>query len=81
MSNRLQVLFSPDEYRKLKQHAKRARMTLGEWVRSALRRVTESDSARSPDEKLRAVRKALTFGAPVGTLKEMEDEIERSYLK
>ena len=81
MSKRLQVLIPEEEYKKLKQHAKLERLTLGAWVRSALRRITESESARSPEEKLKAVKHALKIGAPTDNIDDMKKQIESGYLK
>ena len=80
MSKRLQVLFSEEEYKNLKQHAKQGRATLGEWVRSALRRITDGESSRSPDEKLKILRRAMTYSAPTSDVEKMKEEIEKGYL-
>ena len=81
MSKRLQVLFPEDEYAKLKRHARHARVSLGEWVRNALRRITDEESARSPEEKLRILRKAAVCNAPVDDVQTIKEQIENSYLK
>ena len=81
MSKRLQVLFPDDEYAKLKRHARAAKLSLGEWVRSALRRIRDDESARSPEDKLRALKSALSHAAPVDEVAEMERQIESGYLK
>ncbi len=81
MSKRLQVLFSEDEYQKLKRHARQARQTLGEWVRCALRRVTDQESIQSPEQRLKVLRHASSFEAPVSSIEEMEKEIESGYLE
>jgi len=81
MSKRLQVLFSEDEYAKIKRHAKQSRLSLGEWVRGALRRITDAESSQSPDDKLRVLEHAMTYGAPVDDVETMKKQIESGYLK
>ena len=81
MSKRLQVIFPEDEYNKLKRHAKHARVSLGEWVISALRRISDSESSKSPEEKLRAIRKVSAYLAPVDDTATLKKQIQSGYLK
>jgi len=81
MSKRLQVLFPNDEYAELKRRARKARQSLGEWVRSALRRVADSESAKQPEEKMRFIGKAFDEAAPIAEIDELERQIESGYLK
>jgi hypothetical protein len=81
MSKRMQVLFPDDEYRKLKLHAKRARLTLGEWVRTSLRRITDHESSSLPEDKLRIIDHASTFSAPQDSVEDLKEQIKSGYLK
>jgi hypothetical protein len=81
MSKRLQVLFSDDEFLKLKRHAKRNKQTLGEWVRSALRMVAENQSALDPQKKLNAIEAAIIVNAPIADSHILKKEILSKYLK
>ena len=79
MSKRLQVLLSDQEYKKLAQHAKLESLPLGTWVRSVLRRVTESNSSKSIDDKLKVLHRAQNINAPTASITEMIREIEDGY--
>lgn len=81
MSKRLQVLIPEAEYAAFKRHAKSAKMSVGAWVRGALRRVTDSESPRSVDEKLRALNRAVANAEPVASVEQMKAEIRSGYLK
>jgi hypothetical protein len=59
--------------------AKRERLTLGEWVRRALREARASRPVIEPETKLKAVRRAVAYSFPTADVGEMLDEIERGY--
>lgn len=65
-----------DEIRRI---ARRERLTVGEWVRRALRLARSSQAGGDPERKLRAIRKAAAYSYPTGDIKQMLDEIERGY--
>jgi hypothetical protein len=80
MSKRLQVIIDEKEYSLLKRHAQAASLSLGAWVRMALRRVIDTESVKSKDEKLKALKTASTINAPVDDLETMNQEIGSGYL-
>src|SRR5208283_695048 len=57
MSKRLQVLLPDDEMSDIKRLAKRELLTVGEWVRRALRDARASRPVIDPETKLKAVRR------------------------
>ncbi|HMC61968.1 MAG TPA: hypothetical protein VKJ01_22430, partial [Candidatus Solibacter sp.] len=59
--------------------AKREHLTLGEWVRRALREARTSRPAIAPEAKLKAVRRAAAYSFPTADVGQMLDEIERGY--
>jgi hypothetical protein len=79
MSRRLQVLLPDQEMSDIQRLAKRERLTVGEWVRRALREARTSRPAIEPETKLKAVRRAATCSFPTADLGQMLDEIERGY--
>jgi hypothetical protein len=80
MSKRLQVLLSSDEYLSFQSMARAARISLGEWVRQVLRKKASEQSAKSPAEKLKAIRKAYRSNFPTADIDQMLREIESGYL-
>jgi hypothetical protein len=79
MSKRLQVLLPDREMADVQRVAKRERLTVGEWVRRALREARASRPAMEPETKLKAVRRAARYSFPTADLGQMLDEIERGY--
>ena len=79
MSKRLQVLLPDPEMLDIQRLAKRERLTLGEWVRRALREARASRPAVEPETKLKAVRRAAAYSFPTADVGRMLDEIERGY--
>jgi hypothetical protein len=59
--------------------AKRERLTVGEWVRRALRDARASRPAIEPETKLKAVRRAAKYSFPTADIEQMLSEIERGY--
>lgn len=80
MSKRLQVLLEPREYRSFQQIARETGLSLGEWVRQALRKVAGSSSRKSQHKKMEAVRRAMQFNGPTGDIEQILQEIEKGYL-
>ena len=79
MSKRLQVLLPDQEMTDIQQIARRERLTVGEWVRRALREAREQKPANDPEAKLKAVRRGAEFSFPTADMDEMLAEIERGY--
>jgi hypothetical protein len=77
MSTRLQIVVSEDEARQLRKSARRAGLTLSEWARRALRRAQRAQLAATPEQKVRALARALACGHPTVDIGGMLAEIER----
>ena len=81
MSKRLQVLLPDAEMDEIRRVARREHLTVGEWVRRALRLARSSHAGGDAERKLKALRKAVTYSYPTADIKQMLDEIERGYLE
>ena len=79
MSKRLQVLLPETEMDELRKLARRERVTVGEWVRRALREARSSRPVLDPQSKLKSVRKAAEYSFPTADMDQMLAEIERGY--
>lgn len=79
MSKRLQVLLPDQELSDIQRLAKRESLTVGEWVRRALREARTSRPAIEPQTKLKAIRRAATYSFPTADVAQMLEEIERGY--
>ena len=79
MSKRLQVLLPDQEMLDIQRLAKRERLTVGEWVRRALREARTSRPVMEPEAKLKAIRRAAALSFPTADLRQMLDEIEQGY--
>ncbi len=79
MSKRLQVLLKDSEMDEIRKIARRHRLTVGEWVRQALRSARSQQSVVDPSIKLKAIRKAAQHSFPTADIQDMIAEIERGY--
>jgi hypothetical protein len=79
MSKRLQVLLPDDEMTLIERLAKREQVTVGSWVRRALREASEQKSPSDAEARLRAIRRAAGFSFPTGDIEQILNEIERGY--
>ena len=79
MSKRLQVLLPDQEMSEIQRLAKRERLTVGEWVRRALRDARASRPVNGPEAKLKSIRHAVTYSFPTADIDQMLKEIERGY--
>ncbi len=79
MSKRLQVLLPDHEMSDIQRLAKRERLTVGEWVRRALREARSGRSMIEPETKLKSVRRAAQYSFPTADIDRMLSEIERGY--
>ena len=79
MSKRLQVLLPDQEMTDIQRLAKRERLTVGEWVRRALREARTRRPVIEPETKLKAVRRAVKYAFPTADLEQMLREVERGY--
>jgi len=73
------VLLPDPEMSDIQRLAKRERLTVGEWVRRALRDARASRPAIEPETKLKAVRRAAKYSFPTAGIERMLSEIERGY--
>ena len=64
MSKRLQVLVEEDEMREIRKAARARRMTVAEWVRSAMRDARRREPATAAERKLAVVRAAIRHHLP-----------------
>jgi len=79
MSKRLQVLLPDPEMSDIQRLAKREGLTVGEWVRRALRDARASRPVIDPETKLKAVRRGAKYSFPSADVDQMLREIERGY--
>ena len=80
MSKRLQVLLPDREMSEIQRLAKRESLTVGEWVRRALREALASRQLMDPETKLWVVRRAVKYSFPTADIEQMLSEIEPSCL-
>ncbi len=79
MSKRLQVLLPDQEMTAIQRLAKRDHLTVGEWVRRALREARAGRPVIEPEMKLKAVRRASQHAFPTADSEQMLREIEQGY--
>lgn len=79
MSKRLQVLLPDTEMTEIQELAGRERISVGEWVRRALREARSHRSLVEPQSKVKSVRKAVEYSFPTAEVEQMLAEIERGY--
>jgi hypothetical protein len=79
MSIRLQVVVDETEMREIRRTARRARLTVSEWVRRTLRDARRRQPSRDADRKLQAVRAAARHCFPTADIEQMLAEIETGY--
>jgi hypothetical protein len=79
MSKRLQVLLEDKELQEIRRAARLARVTVADWVRSAMRAARAAAPASSADRKLAVVRAAARHDFPSGEIDSMLAEIESGY--
>lgn len=77
MSHRLQVLLEEEEYRRLRQAARREGTTVAEWVRQALRAGLRTKSGVSAERKLGIIQAAVRHEFPTADIDQMLAEIAR----
>jgi hypothetical protein len=81
MSKRLQVLVPDDEMAAIKRQAENENLTIGEYVRVALREVAAHRPTKSAAMKLELIREAAQLSLPTADVEQMNREIERGYLE
>ena len=81
MSKRLQVLLEAKEYKTFQNVARNEGLSLGEWVRQSLRKAAQAFPSKSPEQKLKSVRKAIQHSSPTVDINQMIREIESGYIR
>jgi hypothetical protein len=79
MPKRLQVLVDEEELREIRKVAKARRMTVAEWVRTAMRAERRREAGVPPERKLAVVRAAARHRFPTADVDQMLAEIEHGY--
>ena len=79
MSKHLQVLLPDQEMAEIQRLARREHLTVGAWVRTALREARDRKPARDAESKLKAVRRAAQHAFPAADIGQMLQEIARGY--
>jgi hypothetical protein len=79
MSKRLQVLLPDQEMTEIQRLAQSEQLSVGEWVRRALRDAKAARPIADAEKKLRAVRRAAQHSFPTTNIEEMLKDIERGY--
>lgn len=77
-TRRTQILMDPDEYRRLRDLARRKRVSVGELVRTAVR--TTYFEPRSADKKA-ALEEILRMNLPVISWRRAKKEIEAGHAR
>ena len=79
MSKRLQVVLNDAEYREIRSVARRAHVSVSEWVRQALRAARREVPSGDAERKLQVVRAASAYDFPTADMDQMLREIEAGY--
>ena len=79
MSKRLQVLLSEKEMREIQRTARRQQLSVGEWVRRALREARMQRPGNDTETKLKSVRRGIAYTFPTADISQMIEEVERGY--
>jgi len=77
MSKRLQLVLPGDELEEIRQIARRHGLTVGQWVRRALRAARAQEPILEASRKLEAVQEASRHSFPTADIDQMLAEIER----
>jgi hypothetical protein len=69
-------MVTDSEYEELKARADSDKVSIGEWVRRAIRRSSLESSVGRTDQKLAAIRRALDYQFPTGDIDTINRDIE-----
>jgi hypothetical protein len=72
-------LLRDQEMTEIRRLARRERLTVGEWVRRALREARKQKPLNDPEAKLKAIRRGAELSFPTADIEQMLSEIERGY--
>ncbi|MGQ0850082.1 MAG: plasmid mobilization protein [Actinomycetota bacterium] len=76
---RLQVVMEVSELREIRRVAKRAGLTVSEWVRQVLRNARRAAPAVDEGRKLAAIEASFRHHFPTADMEEMLAQIESGY--
>jgi hypothetical protein len=76
MSKRLQVSLTDREMADIRTLAAHERLTVGDWVRRALRDARTRQSVNDPEAKLKAIRRGAQYSFPTSDIDQMLSEID-----
>ncbi len=79
MSKRLQVLLDEKDYREIGRLARQHKVSVAEWVRSALRAARREEPSVDANAKLKSIRASARNGFPTADMDQMLAEISRGY--
>lgn len=79
MSKRLQVLVPEGEMSDIQRLAQQEHLTVGEWVRQALRAASLTQPAVDSQTKLASIRRGAGYSFPTADMEQMLSEIELGY--
>ena len=79
MSKRLQILLDDEELQEIKAVAKRSRMSVSSWVRTALREARLQKPRIDTQRKLQTIRAAVPDSFPTADIDQMLAEIGAGY--
>ncbi len=79
MSKRLQVLLKEPEYEEIQRLAREQHMSVGEWVRQALKKARQLQPTGDMGKKLEVIRAAARHDFPTADIDQMLAEIESGY--
>ena len=79
MSKRLQVLVPEEEMSDIQRLARQDHLTVGEWVRQALRKASQELPATAADTKVAAIRRGAGYSFPTADIEQMLAETELGY--
>jgi hypothetical protein len=79
VSKRLQVLMPDEEMEAIRRQANNEQLSVGEYVRRALKEVESRRPTKSASAKLALVRDAANCSFPTADIEQMEREIELGY--
>jgi hypothetical protein len=75
MSIRLQIRLTESQLREIQRAARSRNMSFSEWVRHALSLACRTESSKSVEKKLKAVRAAAQYEFPTADIDRMLAEI------
>lgn len=73
------MLLADKEMTEIQRLAKREALTVGEWVRRALREARANKPVNGAEAKLKAIRQGAQFSFPTADIEQMLSEIEKGY--